>query len=176
MTHEGPSECQRPCPDLHVMTSRVDWQAHDITHVANRQKKSGLHSRDRGMIVKTWKSCFHICASPSDLSVNLSSVQLPSPLSQLWSPKLAIPNFFGTGDRFHGRQFFHGLRVGWGRFRDDSNALHLLCTLFLLQLHQLHLRSSGIRSRRLGTPGLNHKLVDYCYSFVLYYWINIIID
>lgn len=38
MTHEGPSERQRHCPDLHVMTSRVDWQAHDITHVANREK------------------------------------------------------------------------------------------------------------------------------------------
>ena len=139
-------------------------------------KKSGLHSRDRGMIVKTWKSCFHICNSPSALSVALSSVQLPLLLSQLWSPKLAIPNFFGTGDRFRGRQFFHGLRVGWGWFRDDSNALHLLCTLFLLRLHQLHLRSSGIWSRKLGTHGLNHKLVDCCYSFVLYYWINIIVD
>ena len=40
----------------------------------------------------------------------------------------------------------------WGWFQDDSSALHLLCTLFLLLLHQLHLRSSGIRSRRLGTP------------------------
>ena len=40
---------------------------------------------------------------------------------------------------------------GW--FRDDSNTLHLLRTLFLLLLliHQLHLRSSGIRSQRLGT-------------------------
>ena len=40
----------------------------------------------------------------------------------------------------------------WGWFQDDSSALHLLCTLFLLLLHQLHLRSSGIRSWRLGTP------------------------
>ena len=135
-------------------------------------KKLGLHSRDRGMFVKTWNSCFHICTSPSALSVALSFVQLPSLLSQLWSPKLAIPNFFGNGDRFRGRQLFHRLRVGCGWFRDDSSALHLLCTLFLLQLHQLHLRSSGIRSPRLGTPGLNHKLVDCCYSFVLYYLIN----
>ena len=35
--------------------------------------------------------------------------------------------------------------------RDDSSTLSLLCTLFLLLLHQLHLRSSGIRSWRLGT-------------------------
>ena len=47
--------------------------------------------------------------------------------------------------------FPHELEKG-GWFQDDSSALHLLCTLFLLLLHQLHLRSSGIRSRRLGTP------------------------
>ena len=41
-------------------------------------------------------------------------------------------------------------RVGWGWFQDDSNALHLLCTLFLLLLHQLHLRSSG--DRFFGVP------------------------
>ena len=44
---------------------------------------------------------------------------------------------------------------GW--FWDDSNALHLLCTLFLLPLHQLHLRSSGIGSQRLGTPVLKYQ-------------------
>ena len=42
---------------------------------------------------------------------------------------------------------------GWGGwFEDDSSVLHLLCTLFLFLLYQLHLRPSGIRSRRLGTP------------------------
>ena len=43
---------------------------------------------------------------------------------------------------------------GRRRFGDDSGGLYLLCTLFLLSLHQLHLRSSGIRSCRLGTSGL----------------------
>ena len=42
-------------------------------------------------------------------------------------------------------------------FRDDSSALHLLCMLFLLLLHQLYLRSSGIRSWRLGIPDLDIK-------------------
>ena len=38
-------------------------------------------------------------------------------------------------------------------FGDDSSSLYLLCTLFLLLLHHLHLRSSGIiTSWRLGTP------------------------
>ena len=46
----------------------------------------------------------------------------------------------------------------WGLewFQDDLSTLHLLCTLFLLILHQLHLRSSGIRSQRLGTPDSDH--------------------
>ena len=63
----------------------------------------------------------------------------------------AVPNLFGTRDWVHGRQFFHEWE--WSsRFQEDSSTLHLLCTLFLLLLHQLHLRSSGIRSQRLGTP------------------------
>ena len=49
---------------------------------------------------------------------------------------------------------------GSGWFGDDSSALHLLCALFLLLLHQLHLRSSGIRSWRLGTPTLENN--TYC--------------
>ena len=39
---------------------------------------------------------------------------------------------------------------GVGGFGDDSRALHLLHNLFLLFLHQLHLRSSGIRPWRLA--------------------------
>ena len=60
-------------------------------------------------------------------------------------------------DRFHGRRFFHGLgwECGWREwFQGYSSTLHLSCTLFPLLWHQLHLRSSGIRSQRLGTPSL----------------------
>ena len=52
------------------------------------------------------------------------------------------------------------------QFQDDSNPLHLLCSLFLLLLYQLHFRSTGSqrlgtnRSQRLGTPGLN-KFGDF---------------
>ena len=56
-----------------------------------------------------------------------------------------------SGTSFMKGDFPHELEKG-GSFQYDSSALHLLCTLFLLLLHQLHLRSSGIRSRRLGTP------------------------
>ena len=43
--------------------------------------------------------------------------------------------------------------MGWGRgwFWDYSGVLYLLYTLFLLLLHQLHLRSSGVRYWRLET-------------------------
>ena len=55
-----------------------------------------------------------------------------------------------------------GVEEGW--FRDHSSVLHLLCTLFLLLLYQPHLRSSGIRSWRLGTSGLGR----YCWSVWLW--------
>ena len=66
-------------------------------------------------------------------------------------PLAAVPKHSDTRDWFHGRQFYH--RPGRGMVWGDSRELHLWCTLFLL-LPQLHLGSSGIRSRRLGTPAL----------------------
>ena len=70
-----------------------------------------------------------------------------------------VPNLFGARDQFHGRQFSRDL--GW--LRDDPNALHLLCTLFLLLFPQLHLGSSGIRSWRLGTHALKcYKNKEKC--------------
>ena len=67
-------------------------------------------------------------------------------------PLSAIPNHFSARGLFHGRRCFHGPERGvvWGGFK------HLSCTWFLLLLHQLHHKSSGIRSqRRLGTPALH---------------------
>ena len=60
-----------------------------------------------------------------------------------------VCNLFGFRDPFCGRQFFHHWRWG-GWFQDDSSVLLLLWTLFLFLLHQLHLRSPGLRSQRLG--------------------------
>ena len=65
-----------------------------------------------------------------------------------------FPDFLGMRDQFHGRrQFLH--RVGEGEwFQDDSSTLCSRYILFLF-LHQLHLRSTGIRSQRLGIPDLD---------------------
>ena len=70
-----------------------------------------------------------------------------------------VPNLFGTRNWFNGRQFFHKLELG-GWFQDDSSPLHLLCSLFLLLLHQLHLRSSDIWSQSLETPTLKQCLLS----------------
>ena len=59
--------------------------------------------------------------------------------------RVAVLTFFGTRDRFCGRQFFHGLGLGFQE--DDSSRLHLLCTLFLLLLH------SSTSDRQAFDPG-----------------------
>ena len=71
-----------------------------------------------------------------------------------------VLNLFGTRDCFRGRQFSTRLE-GRGWFQDDSNMLHLLCMLFLSFSHYLHLRSLGVRFRRLGTPALKAHGVQY---------------
>ena len=48
-------------------------------------------------------------------------------------------------------------------FGDDSSALRWLCTLSLSLWHQLHLRSSGIRSQRLETPAVDHLVLGSPY-------------
>jgi len=77
--------------------------------------------------------------------------------SRLLPFSLMVPNLPGTVYWFRGGQFFQGPgselclvgeaggRQGEGWFQDDSSTFYLLRTLLLLLLHQLYLRSSGIR-------------------------------
>ena len=46
--------------------------------------------------------------------------------------------------------------------------VQLLCALFQLVFHQLHLRSSGIRCRRLGNPDLKYLPIEYTCLLELY--------
>ena len=62
------------------------------------------------------------------------------------------PTFLTPGTGFSRKMIF-STDWGWG-FQDDASMLHLFCTLFLLFLYQLQLRSLGIRSQRLGTSTL----------------------
>ena len=86
-----------------------------------------------------------------------------------WSPIFLAPgtsfvedNFsmdWGEGDRGDGK---------WGCFGDDSSILHLLCTLFLLLLHQLCLGSSDIRSQRLEPLVLKENNITTINKVYLY--------
>ena len=72
-------------------------------------------------------------------------------LRGLWeSTRTLVPNLFVEDNSF---PWMRGWGRGWSG--DDSRALHLLYTLFLSLLHRLHLRSSGVRPWRLGTPVLD---------------------
>ena len=69
-----------------------------------------------------------------------------------WQLKLQqrSPGFLALETSFVEDKFSH--RLGGDGFRWIQ--VHLSCTFFPPQLHQLHLRSSGIRSRGLGTTVL----------------------
>ena len=72
------------------------------------------------------------------------------------------PTFVESGIVFMEDHFSMDPGRGW--FQEDSSTLFLSRTLFLL--HQLHIRSSGIRYQRLGTsdledPGLRMELWDH---------------
>ena len=78
----------------------------------------------------------------------------------------AVPNVFGTRTNFVEDSFFMNQgSEGW--FQDYSSSLHLLRPLFLLLLHQLHLRSSGIRSQRLGIPAIWDRVDLLWFRFAL---------
>ena len=72
------------------------------------------------------------------------------------------PQHFGTRDWFSRKTIFPRIDevglTGGDSLGMIQVHLHLLCALFLLLLHQLLLRSSGIRSQRLGTPVLENSL------------------
>ena len=83
-------------------------------------------------------------------------------VSQSTQSSSSSPNFLAPETGFMEDNFPAELGSrGW--FRDDSSVLHLLCTLFLLLFHQLHLRSSGIRSWGWGpliygiSPGVTYS-------------------
>lgn len=68
----------------------------------------------------------------------------------VWKKRLAqrSPTFLAPGTRFLGNRF--SVHQGWGD-RFGMIQVYLLCSLFLLLLHQLYVRLSGIRSQRSGT-------------------------
>ena len=85
----------------------------------------------------------------SENSIRVTGLRPNLDANILWQQ---FPTFLAQGTISVEDHFSMDQGGGGGWFLDDSSVLHLLCTLFLLLFHQLHLRSSGIRSWRLGTP------------------------
>ena len=100
--------------------------------------------------------------------VSIMSSEKKKKLSHKW----VHSTFLFYGLKFSGPQpFWHQGPVSgktivlWTRagrlLQDDSRALCILCTLFILLLHKHHLRSSRSRSWRLGTPDLNYFILGF---------------
>ena len=69
--------------------------------------------------------------------------------SAIYWVKSEVPILFGMGDCFH--RFFPQTRMGEGNAFRMIQEHYTYCALYIYYYyHQLHLRSSGIRSQRLG--------------------------
>ena len=109
-------------------------------HFTSHSRMSG----SRWVITPLWLSAYSLLKR----GVWSLSIGLRTGLEQQ-SPILLAPGTSFMEDKFsldEGRE-----ECGFGMIQVH---LHLLCTLFLLLLHQLHPRSSGIRSQSLQPPGL----------------------
>ena len=128
-------------------------------------RRAGTLSNMTGVLKRRWpcedrgrhrrKAMWRGSRAWSNANTSQRVQQLLENLQKLGKGKeAAVPNLYDTGDRFLWNVVFPQTEggMGWGGFQDDSRELHLLCTLFLLLLHHLHLRSSSIRFWRLGTP------------------------
>ena len=96
--------------------------------------------RERGISVKEGeKSKTGLCVTKKLIAVQENWLMIGH--VGWWSPAFLAPGNSFVEDNFSTDR-------GWGNgFRMIQ--IHLLCTLFLLLLHQLHIRSSGVRSQRL---------------------------
>ena len=123
-------------------------QGKSVTSVAHLYQNQ--HGHCRSMTLRCpWKSsrtfickhCFHDGTSYLGLQLHqcFQVLDAESPREQQ-SPASQAP---GTTFMEDNSSTDRGWGWGSGWFGDDSSTWHLLCTLFLLLLHQLHLRSQG---------------------------------
>ena len=110
-------------------------------------------------LVQLHKSCLDDSASASH-ELGLEDLILGHQLTELYDLEQQSLNFLAPGTGFMEENF----STDWGRGEEEGGfsiiqaTLRLSCTLFLLLLHQLHFKSSGIRSQRLGTPDFENSL------------------
>ena len=129
------------------------WKSREI--LANSDTEVCRDPKDEGAcsFIKTF---LDRAASPG---VVFTGVRALASVSQTLLPLEQQSPTFLHQEPVSRKTVFPRSRGGVGMVRDDSSALHLLCTLFLLLLHELHIRSAGSRSWRLGTPALGQSLL-----------------
>ena len=134
------------CYDTSFVMSTVLW------------KRLSFQKRQNSARVGFWACSFSL-KEQRWTSISKIKLSLPSPLQ--WSSTFLAPGTSFMEDKFS-MDWGGGLVLGW------FNTLHLLCTIFLLLLHQFHLQTPGLRSWGLGTPGLSTLLVlpDLVLSFL----------
>ena len=133
--------------------SRLFQEVQNQNFLNRESSEMEVTNRSPQLTWQAWKamSFFQKCLGPHGPRFNDKN-----PLKQ------RSPTFLEPGTSFVEDNFS---MVGVGVVWDDPRALHLLCTLFLLLSHQLHLRSPGTRSRRLGAPALRtHRTPALCWK------------
>ena len=110
-------------------------------------------------LVQLHKSCLDDSASASH-ELGLEDLILGHQLTELYDLEQQSLTFLAPGTGFMEENFSTDCEKGEeeGGFSIIQATLRLSCTLFLLLLHQLHFKSSGIRSQRLGTPDFENSL------------------
>ena len=132
-----PEECSAVVDVFLLSGRRVIWDQSLEFPLADTSKLLlCIHSRCRFMTFQNF-DCIHSLEP-------FSILQLQQQFSTFLAPRTGF-----VEDNF-------SMDGGGDDFGDHSSTLHLLCTLFLLLLPQLYLRSSVIRSQRLGIPELQN--------------------
>ena len=131
--------------------AREDLQKKIKSELSNNEQDQRLQA----CVCRTWKQLLNTCSIKNicDIRGKWVSYQAMKHVSTIFKDLISIqqsPIFLAPGTSF--MEDNSSTNQEQGTVWDNSSALHLVCTLFLLFLYQLYLRSSGIRTQRLRTP------------------------
>ena len=122
-------------PHSSILAWRIPW-TEEPGGLQSMGSQSQTQMKLPSMPESPSKQGLFFCRLKRRLSLSTGSILQGSGSQTIWHQRLIS------------RKTIFPQTQGW--FGDDSRTLHLLCTLFLLLLHQFHLRSSGCSSGDWG--------------------------